>query len=650
MAQTGLTEGAYDAVICFPADFSQKIGSVNSKNPAKVVLDYDINHNLPENVYLETYKDLEEFQVNINATISYMYLYSIYNEVHEVQDSSAQLLANDKFDMDALGKVQAYNFAETLNMSDMPEIELVLDEANFETYVNNVRTYAANMSKVYTDSYGDAKNAYQQVMAQLSAQMDVSMVEGTDWMASITNWNSGLQSWLNGANGEVATFNNDISNMNSHLPAYNGKVEALYGYIDETGANKYANAFSQYNAALGTWETKLGEWSNALDTRKNGLDTREIALNATEAALNVREAELNITQAALDAREAELYTSEAALTARKTAVETWIAAINTYLEAENPEGDMPSWEDYDPDTPVPEPDPEDPGEDPEEPEPDLESASASSVADVAPTAETLINTLAVPPRLEDFDSEFAAVRTILNELNIDAFIENLRGVQKDMDSNPLKITEVAEVKPIVPSPSILEISLGKFKNSVDESKRISGLYDPLAYLNEEHKDMVTGISDDYANEISTVQSDLSTRQSDNLARIQDAFDTYNMHIADLREATVTAYQGERDSVAQAVGGFVDTKLATSKDNKQRIADFSSRMPNSRANAAVNKKVVEFVAAPIELNHASIRADRTQESNFPDKWILIALGAFLLILILSIVMRVRTKGVMKNAQS
>lgn len=257
MAKDGLSSGAYSAVVCFPVDFSKKVYSVNSKNPEKIMFDFDINKDLPEKMYIETYTKIEELQNSINSTISYMYLYSIYSEMHDAQDKAAKLLLNDKKDLKEIEKIKAYDFAERIDMSDIPNTKVETSNTDFEKYKKTVKDYAGDMSDIYLDSYKKASKTYNEIDGKLVTKISDMKIEGntiinsiddwstvhsnqwysdsdswfTDiflWYSAVTSWDTNADSWLNSANtwqetanNQVDTINNDIQRINRIIDEYN---------------------------------------------------------------------------------------------------------------------------------------------------------------------------------------------------------------------------------------------------------------------------------------------------------------------------------------------------------------------------------------------------------------------------------------------
>jgi len=227
LAEKGLAEGAYDAVVILPADFSEKVASVNSLNPQKVAVNYQINEKLPEAVYIETYQTLERFQADLNTTLSYMYLVSIYRELHNAQDESGKLLINNERNLSAIEIVELHNFVQTLNLGDLPKAELDIKTVDIGPYISSSAGIAKEMSEIYLGSYEDAKTAYAAMTTQLAldiqeakqkgAEFLLAIDAGADWgvatsqyLCDVMDWLEGVEDWVLDSNDSLSTYRTSL--------------------------------------------------------------------------------------------------------------------------------------------------------------------------------------------------------------------------------------------------------------------------------------------------------------------------------------------------------------------------------------------------------------------------------------------------------
>ena len=102
MAQTGLANDLYSAIVTFPSDVSMRILSFNAHQPERINLDFQINPNLNEREFLETYVSITGLQLAINTTLANTYVSSIIQQFHEAQDQVGMVFQNDLSHLSAL--------------------------------------------------------------------------------------------------------------------------------------------------------------------------------------------------------------------------------------------------------------------------------------------------------------------------------------------------------------------------------------------------------------------------------------------------------------------------------------------------------------------------------------------------------------------
>ena len=83
--------------------------------------------------------------------------------------------------------------------------------------------------------------------------------------------------------------------------------------------------------------------------------------------------------------------------------------------------------------------------------------------------------------------------------------------------------------------------------------------------------------------------------------------SYSEYVVELVKSVYEAYNTEIDQVKEVRDIFVLAGTKISEENRMLIADFASKMPNSRSGQSVNQTVAEFVASPVAFTYADIRA-------------------------------------------
>ncbi len=164
-ARNGILEGRFGAYVILPADFSEKIESVNY-NPEKAALTYAINPYLNSNAKERVIKNLESFNADINYDISYMYVSAVLSEFHDVQDSSKIVLSNDLSDEEELLAVDTEQLIEVFTYPELLQVEKEIKELDFWEIFETNRFLGSEIKEGLENDIEESRLAYQEVQNQ----------------------------------------------------------------------------------------------------------------------------------------------------------------------------------------------------------------------------------------------------------------------------------------------------------------------------------------------------------------------------------------------------------------------------------------------------------------------------------------------------
>ena len=105
----------YGAYIIIPSTFSTAVDSING-TPQKAVFEYQINPHLEGQDRDNMIYELTAFQDSIRNNVSY-----VLKEVHNVQDGSMTILANDDSERENLSGVSAEELIQTVEFTELKE-------------------------------------------------------------------------------------------------------------------------------------------------------------------------------------------------------------------------------------------------------------------------------------------------------------------------------------------------------------------------------------------------------------------------------------------------------------------------------------------------------------------------------------------------
>ncbi|MDR0875637.1 MAG: hypothetical protein LBN12_05450 [Clostridiales Family XIII bacterium] len=572
-------------------------------NPRKISIDYLISDLLSETVYIETFQTLEDFQADINATLSYMYLVSIYDELHDAQDKSARLLSNNEKTLESIDDVDTFNFIQNFDMGDIPQIKLELDSTDFQPSFDQVNTFAQEMSDVYLNSYISAKEDYQAVTDQLLLDIQNTKELGKTQVNNVSSWQQVSGDWLKDAGkyqSDLENWRDGIENWrlasNTSIADYRTNFDANIIEIEDYRTKIINSADSVYDSAEKILAAYLllytDDYRNALDEYRGLLEDYDTDY---VTVLEDRVIELE------DLLDAE----GVSVPARDTAIQTFI--------------DAPAYDD-------------------DQPRVDAETNynNTDFTADIDALQMILddrdngmLQTPQYDPLRPDTAS-FDALKDLRDAINTLAEY----GVSSPDDTAVLNF------------PDATAITFGNFVTAIDAVETTAFSYDPLAYLTDADKARAEGIIGEYESEVSKTTSEFDKVQANHFELVTDAYTGYNEYVGELQQSVYEAYSDELDQVNSAKDLFVETGRATGAENHTLISDFASKMPNSRSGQSVNQTIAEFIAAPVELTHADIRealaSGFTGDLQLPWRVLYICLGAIVVTMIVHLIQNARNR--------
>ncbi|MFT3984214.1 MAG: hypothetical protein QM697_09905 [Lachnospiraceae bacterium] len=161
-ARNGINTGAYAAYVIIPATFSESVESINA-SPKKANLEYAINPNLREETKTKIVYDIQLFQEQMNGTLSYVYVTSIMEEFHDVQDSSKIILKNDKKDLNTITEIKPEEITTDLEFSEMVRTENTLDYVDLSDYYEDNFARAGKITDIYHETMDQARDEFRMI-------------------------------------------------------------------------------------------------------------------------------------------------------------------------------------------------------------------------------------------------------------------------------------------------------------------------------------------------------------------------------------------------------------------------------------------------------------------------------------------------------
>ncbi len=276
VAEDGLKNDEFCAVITFPPDFSENIVSINDASPKQANLDFDINPRLSEARYIDLYNELISEQQNMNNSIAFAYVETVYQELHSAQDEVGELFDNDKRDMVAVEKVSLTNYVELLDLGDIPKVEFNLRTSDYDGFIRSVQSIGDDMNRVYVDSYAEATKDYADIKNEIATcENDISK-SSKAWQDEIDTWAVKLASDTK----EISEYRKKLNEWKKESEEYRVR-EAEYANATEIFKSDVEQYLQRQVLAVNTYRDSNAVWSHAVVNSLSGINAelQEIVLD-----------------------------------------------------------------------------------------------------------------------------------------------------------------------------------------------------------------------------------------------------------------------------------------------------------------------------------------------------------------------------------
>lgn len=266
-AKKGLEDGKYGGILILPGNFSKNVISVNDVTPSKVEIYYETNKNLSSNNKLIVSGKISDFEKKLNNKLSYMYVSSMFKELHQGQDYISVVLNNDNVDLDAINAISDSDILSSIDITKLEDKDIKLNDLDLTEDFNNSKKIIDKIDKEYT--------------ARLAAKDDDLSEIKNEVLKLTGNSDSGL-----------GTFREQIKNMTPEQLKEALTKKHQYDYSDlSTDYNKNVDDVNEYIENLtkdeGEIDTLIKNYNNKIlsDVNSKGikaLDKCETKLEAID--------------------------------------------------------------------------------------------------------------------------------------------------------------------------------------------------------------------------------------------------------------------------------------------------------------------------------------------------------------------------------
>lgn len=558
MAQNGLEQGTYSAILTFPSNVSTRIVAFNSGQPERVQLEFRVNPNLPESRYIMTHLDLLTLQIAINMTIANTYVSSLFSQFHIAQDQMGIVFRNTEDKIDALEVVHLEDFTPDLQLESLPDIKFEPEEVDTSEHFDSVTDFAENVSEIYSSNFELAAATYTTMREIMESLTEGFPQDRENWVNEVNDW---LNGWL--------VFNYDVQD---HLALVTSYQDFLYKWHQDE-ALPWQAELELWQNDLETWENALTDWFDDINENgsSNGLSVKSLAqistINSQIEAIDLQaQTFLNSSIWGNVKNEAVKLSSIDDITA---SADTHIAIFKDELSSTVN---------------------------------NLTVAELVFLAEwiagfdlqnfiLSPSSGAAVNTASKPPDLRPFNG---------------ATERNVPPMWDDTDEINIPPEIPADNEP--PEPETLW-------NDIIFIHDLLNHFEIDDYMTPELWGQVDVLLDAYYTYLDFVRMDLSFQFMENVYLLFEVRYEYMEYLIELRETALESEYNARTHLLETLQKFFETVSYSGEDTYARLSDFVGMLPESRTAAGINQDLINFTIAPFDFITPYVRAESDSSTGF-----------------------------------
>lgn len=151
VGKKGIEDGKYGAMIILPGNFSQNITTINEVTPSKVQIYYETNDNISKENKLIIAAKVADFEKSLNNKLSYMYVSSVFGELHQGQDYVSEVLKNDNNDLDAINSINDAGILSSINLTQLEKEHIDIAKLDLNKNFEENKNIISDIDKKYRD-------------------------------------------------------------------------------------------------------------------------------------------------------------------------------------------------------------------------------------------------------------------------------------------------------------------------------------------------------------------------------------------------------------------------------------------------------------------------------------------------------------------
>ena len=569
-ARTGVAENRYAGYILVPADFSEKIQSINS-TLQKANITYGICESLTAEEKKKVNDTIREFVQNMDNSASYLYLNSVMNEFHDAQRSASAILSNDQKDFDAISNIQPENLLAKIMFPTLENNPGLPETTSMENYIQKNDSCIQAVEEHYSTGIEVGKEELNQLLASGD---DLSK----EWSDTQEKLNSMDVLHNEGETGPV--YEEELNTLKDNLSAYNEKLLLVQKNVEtnlKTVETQLEDSIKNYNeqqledgkkiAAENIYQALIKASTATSLTYDSDVQELQITIGGQTISIPALQGDGGIVIAPEDLKKAETHLNQMQgtsvldqLVGEQADKDSYIAAIqNEYLDSAIPKYSVENTSIQD----------------------ILKNVSEQTKKDLK---------LRLPDGNED-ENAFVDAEAVTAYVK-DKIIGKVESRANTVTTN-LSSQYDSQKK-----------SLAKYQDSL-------GAYDPLQYVDQEGvKAQYTAMRENN----SELQESISKDTAEKTEYLSGLTQTTQKNMDTLRQSVTDAEEEAKITLETGLKDAKNTKASTSEVNQQLLYSFMTKLPNTKVGDLENTTAYQFMVNPLLVTQDSVEKATVQENN------------------------------------
>lgn len=150
-AKKGLEDGKYGAMVVLPGNFSKNITTINDVTPTQVEIYYEESRNLSSENKMIVSAKVSDFEKKVNNKLSYMYVSSVFDELHKGQDFAEEIMKNDDEDLDAINSINNFDILKSINLTELEDQKIDIKDLDLNKNFSENKDVIKQIDTLYRD-------------------------------------------------------------------------------------------------------------------------------------------------------------------------------------------------------------------------------------------------------------------------------------------------------------------------------------------------------------------------------------------------------------------------------------------------------------------------------------------------------------------